>query len=185
MSIKPILRTEARARRADLARAVPDFAARIAAHAAALEIPDGSLVAAYVAMGDEADPQLLLKALALRGCIFAFPRVVEKARPLAFHRAMPGGELVRSAFGVPEPAPDWPIAHPKIFLVPLLAFDARGTRLGYGGGFYDRTLAATPGARAIGVAYAGQEMPALPRMDYDRPLDAVVTENGIRRFHQT
>ncbi len=179
------LRTAARARRAELARAAPDFAPRLAAHAGALDIPDGSLVAAYVAMGDEADPHLLLQQLASRNCTVALPRVVEKKQPLAFHHREPGRELVRSAFGVLEPSPDWPFAQPTIFLVPLLAFDARGTRLGYGGGFYDRTLAALPRARAIGVAYAGQEVPSLPRQAHDHPLEAVVTENGVRRFHRT
>ena len=182
MSFKPSLRTTARARRAELARAVPDFAARIATHAAALGIPGGALVAAYVAMGDEADPHLLLLELAKRGCTFAFPRVTEKAAPLAFHHHAPDRELVRSAFGVLEPAHDWPRAAPMIFLVPLLAFDASGTRLGYGGGFYDRSLKALPGARAIGVAYAGQEVPSLPRAPHDHPLDAVLTESGLRRF---
>ena len=182
---KTDLRTEARARRAALARAVPDFASRLAGYADALDIPDGSLVAAYLAMGDEADPHLLLRRLSLRNCVFAFPRVAEKKQPLTFHHWPPGGEPTRSAFGVPEPSADWPLAAPAIFLVPLLAFDAVGTRLGYGGGFYDRTLSRLPGARAIGVAYAGQEVPRLPRHGHDHPLDAVVTENSVRRFHHT
>jgi len=182
MSAKSELRLQARAARVPLARAVPDHAARLAAHAGALAIADGSLVGAYVAMGDEADPRLLLQALAARGCRFAFPRVAQKRAPLDFHHVQPDAAFTRSAFGVAEPAPDWPRAAPKIFLVPLLAFDASGTRLGYGGGFYDRTLAATPGARAIGVAFAGQEVSVLPRLAYDQPLDAVVTENGVRHF---
>ncbi len=182
MNDKQQLRTAARARRAELARAMPDFAARLAAHADALGISDGALVAAYVAMGDEADPQLLLKALAARGCTFAFPRVAAKGAPLVFHHAQPDREHIRSTFGVSEPAPDWPIAQPAIFLVPLLAFDAAGTRLGYGGGFYDRTLAALPGARAIGIAYAGQEVAALPREPHDHRLAAVLDETGLRRF---
>jgi 5-formyltetrahydrofolate cyclo-ligase len=185
MKDKPALRTAARARRAELARALPDFAARLAAYADALGIPDGSVVAAYVAMGDEADPHLLLGRLARRNCAIAFPRVVEKKAPLAFHHGGAEREFVRSAFGVPEPAADWSRANPTIFLVPLLAFDASGTRLGYGGGFYDRTLAALPGARAIGVAYAGQEVPLLPRHAHDHPLEAVITENGVRCFHHT
>jgi 5-formyltetrahydrofolate cyclo-ligase len=185
MNDKPALRTAARARRAKLARAVPDIAVRLAAHAGALDIPDGSVVAAYVAMGDEADPRLLLEQLARRNCAIAFPRVVEKKQPLAFHHGAADREFIRSAFGVLEPAADWPLANPAILLVPLLAFDAAGTRLGYGGGFYDRTLAALPGARAIGIAYAGQEVPSLPRHAHDHPLEAVVTENGVRRFHHT
>jgi 5-formyltetrahydrofolate cyclo-ligase len=182
---KGTLRIAARARRADLTRATLDFAARLATHADALALPVGATVGAYVAMGDEADPHLLLEALAARGHTLAFPRVAAKAAPLEFHSQPPGRAFIRSAFGVPEPAPDWPRAFPRIFLVPLLAFDATGTRLGYGGGFYDRTLAAIPGARAIGIAYAGQEVAALPREPHDHPLDAVLTEAGLHRFHQT
>ncbi len=195
MTDKGTLRTEARARRAECVRSVPDFAARLAAHAAALDIPRGSLVGAYVAMEGEADPRLLLERLAREECTFAFPRVAAKRAPLEFHHAQGRREFVISAFGVPEPAPDWPLAHPGILLVPLLAFDATGTRLGYGGGFYDRTLASlarneTPPAnpshrgptRAIGIAYAGQEVASLPRDAHDQPLDMIVTEDGVRRF---
>jgi 5-formyltetrahydrofolate cyclo-ligase len=68
--------------------------------------------------------------------------------------------------------------------VPLLAFDARGHRLGYGGGYYDRSLAALPRALAIGCAYAAQEVAELPAEPTDMPLDAVATETGIKRFHR-
>jgi len=89
------------------------------------------------------------------------------------------------AFNIPEPLATAPKVVPAIVLVPLLAFDATGHRLGYGGGYYDRTLRGLPAARAIGVAYAGQEVPLLPHMEHDHPLDAVITENGLRRFHHT
>jgi 5-formyltetrahydrofolate cyclo-ligase len=69
-----------------------------------------------------------------------------------------------------------------LVLVPLLAFDAKGTRLGYGGGFYDRTLHALGTKRAIGIAFAGQEMDELPCHAHDHPLDAVVTEKGVCHF---
>ncbi|HVV65880.1 MAG TPA: 5-formyltetrahydrofolate cyclo-ligase [Rhizomicrobium sp.] len=183
--LKKRLRDEARGRRAVLAAQCPDFAERVAAHAQALQIPRGSLVGAYVAMEGEADPHLLLKELAKDDCAFAFPRVAAKKQPLAFHRWPAGSELVTSAFGVPEPAGDWPRAVPSILLVPMLAFDRDGYRLGYGGGFYDITLAALRAAgelRAIGVAFAGQEVEALPREPHDQRLDAIVTEKGLRRF---
>jgi 5-formyltetrahydrofolate cyclo-ligase len=184
-SEKSHLRDEARGRRAVAAAECPDFAERLAAHADALEIPRGSVVGAYVAMTGEADPHLLLKKLALNECTFAFPRVAAKKQPLAFHRWQPGRALVTSAFGVPEPAPDWPLAFPDILLVPMLAFDKDGYRLGYGGGFYDITLAALRAKgslRAIGIAFAGQEVESLPREPHDQKLDAIVTENGLRRF---
>jgi 5-formyltetrahydrofolate cyclo-ligase len=168
-----------------LAAECPDFAGRVAAHADALAIPHGSVVGAYVAMAGEADPHLLLKKLALADCSFAFPHVVAKRRPLEFHHWKPGRQLVKSAFGVLEPAADWPRAFPRILLVPMLAFDADGYRLGYGGGFYDMTLGALHAQgeiRTIGVAFAGQETTALPREAHDQRLDMIVTENGIRTF---
>lgn len=185
MQSKNHLRDEARGRRAVLAAECPDFAERVATHTDALASPRGSVVGAYVAMAGEADPHLILKKLALADCTFAFPRVAAKRQPLAFHLWQPGRELVKSAFGVLEPAPDWPIASPNILLVPMLAFDEDGYRLGYGGGFYDMTLGALRAAgaiRAIGVAFAGQELPRLPREDHDQKLDLIVTESGVRCF---
>jgi 5-formyltetrahydrofolate cyclo-ligase len=93
--------------------------------------------------------------------------------------------MVQGACGVYEPSPAAPAVIPEGVLVPLLAFDAVGYRLGYGGGYYDRTLAflrRTGRVLAIGVAYAGQEMTTLPREAHDAPLDMVLTERGIRRF---
>jgi 5-formyltetrahydrofolate cyclo-ligase len=182
-SSKSELRKQARARRTALAH--PEYAARLAGHVAALEIADGSLVGAYVALPSEADPTLLLQALISKGCRLAFPRVVEQGQPLAFHRWNPGDEMTRGAYGIAEPSADWPFVFPRILLVPLLAFDAKGHRLGYGGGFYDRTIAllrARGPLRAIGVAYAGQEAAELPHEEHDAPLDAVVTEEGVRSF---
>ena len=179
------LRDEARGRRAVLAAECSDFAQRVAAHTNVLAIPRGRVVGAYVAMAGEADPHLILKKLALADCSFAFPRVVAKRQPLEFHLWQKGRELVKSAFGVMEPAPDWPRAQPSILLVPMLAFDTEGYRLGYGGGFYDITLGALRAAgdiHAIGVAFAGQEVAALPREAHDQKLDMIVTEDGVRTF---
>ena len=88
-------------------------------------------------------------------------------------------------FGLSQPAPDWPEAIPDVLIVPLLAFDAQGNRLGYGAGFYDRTLEALRMQRkvlAVGYAFAGQEMAEVPHHEGDERLDWIVTENGGRRF---
>jgi 5-formyltetrahydrofolate cyclo-ligase len=185
MISKVELRKNLRARRAELAHASPDFARDVAEHVAALKIADGSVVGGYIAIHDEADPHLLLKKLTLQNCTLAFPRVHARDEPLAFHRWNAGQNLQRGAYGILEPLKDWPLAYPKILLVPLLAFDTSGHRLGYGGGYYDRTLdflRANSTVRAIGVAYAGQEVPELPHEAHDHPLDAVITENGVREF---
>jgi 5-formyltetrahydrofolate cyclo-ligase len=182
---KTALRILMRARRAELARAQPDFAREAAEHVATLQIPDNSVVGGYVAMRDEADPRIILKKLIAQNCRLAFPRVVAKGAPLAFHRWKAGDELQPGSYGILEPSKDWPLAYPKILLVPLLAFDRHGHRLGYGGGFYDRTLdflRANSTVSAIGVAYAGQEVEELPREGHDHPLDAVITEHGVSSF---
>lgn len=177
---KTDIRVAARRRRAEMRD--DGFAASIASHVGLLNIPAGAIVAGYHAHRDEADPALLLQALARMGAHVAFPRVTAKDAALDFHR-VPDGEILQpGAFGIHEPLEHWPRATPDILLVPLLAYDDQGTRLGYGGGYYDRTLAVLPHARAIGIAYAGQRVDFLPRDAHDCRLDAILTENGLTEF---
>jgi 5-formyltetrahydrofolate cyclo-ligase len=182
MNGKQKLRESARTRRTELARACPDFAARIASYTDDLGVAPGATVSFYWPMGDEADPRALAARLAARGHALALPVVVKKGAPLVFRLWREGDPLLVHAFGMHEPAPTAPEVAPNVLLVPLLAFDVRGHRLGYGGGFYDRTLASLAAKRAIGVAYAGQEMGTLPTHERDHPLDMVVTELGVRKF---
>jgi 5-formyltetrahydrofolate cyclo-ligase len=197
MTSKFSLRAEARARRAALTRA--DFAETIARYAGDLGAAAGAVVAGYFPFRDEADPRALMAALSAKGHPLALP-CVEAGRPLIF-RAWKMGDAMHAnaaAYNIPEPLAGAATVVPSLVLVPLLAFDAGGHRLGYGGGYYDRTLdllardetgwgaASRRGPiRAVGVAYAGQEVEALPREAHDHPLDAVITENGLRRFHHT
>ena len=158
------------------------FAAALAAHAGLLKIPADTIVAGYHAHRDEADPALLIEALTRMGAHIAFPRVVGKDVALEFHR-IPDGEILQPGrFGIHEPLTHWPRVTPEVLLVPLLAYDDDGHRLGYGGGYYDRTLAAMPQARAIGIGYAGQRMDFLPCDAHDYPLNAILTENGLTEF---
>ena len=157
------------------------FARKVARHAEALNIAKGMVVGGYHALPEEADPSLLLEQLVALGCHIAFPRVASKGLPLEFHRVPDGEVLAPGAFGIHEPLDSWPRAIPHVLLVPLLAFDAVGHRLGYGGGFYDRTIAQLK-VPAIGIAYAGQEMASIPHEAHDRTLDMVLTERGVRRF---
>jgi 5-formyltetrahydrofolate cyclo-ligase len=182
---KAELRDAARRRRAGLRS--DRFAALLAAHADALEVAPGVVVAGYHAHRDEADPALLLRALAKAGAHIAFPRVAAKDAALEFHRVPDGEALHPGAYGIHEPLAHWPRVIPDILLVPLLAYDDHGYRLGYGGGYYDRTLAdlsgaALPQVRAIGIAYAGQRMDFLPHDAHDYPLHAILTETGLTDF---
>jgi len=184
-TIKNTIRKEARARRAALSASGPDFAARIANLAAQLLLETGVAVASYCPFRDEADPGSLARVLAERGHPLLLPRIEGPDRPLVFRRWQAGDATERNSWGIVEPLRTAEAVEPKALLVPLLAFDDRGHRLGYGGGYYDRSLAslrAKGDVIAICIAYAGQEMNPLPHDRHDEPLDMVLTEEGLRRF---
>jgi 5-formyltetrahydrofolate cyclo-ligase len=187
-TLKAQLRAAAQARRA----AIPAERARAAALAArdrvlAAEIvPAGAVVSGFWPVRDEFDPRPLLDALAARGHRLCLPVVVAKGRPLAFRVWAPGDPLEHAGFGLSVPCWDAAPAIPEVLLVPLLAFDRRGYRLGYGGGYFDRTLAAlrerSKSTRALGLGFALQEVPALPALAHDQRLDAIATEREIIRI---
>jgi len=165
----------------------PNIGAALAANAGALGLVPGSVVGAYHALPEEADPALLLTALLEKGCHIAFPRIVARDLPLEFHLVPDGKVLKRGAHGIHEPQADWPSVMPHLLLVPLLAFDKIGHRLGYGGGFYDRTLFAYRSGvgssiRAVGLAYAAQEMECIPAEAHDMALDGILTERGLTKY---
>ena len=185
ISQKKALRETARTNRRELAVRCPDFAERIAAYVDDVPVHAPADVSSYRALAEEADPSRLVAALQARGCEISYPRVHQKAQPLWFH--VPVGEepWLLGAFGIPEPRSTWPRAFPTMLLVPLLAFDAEGYRLGYGGGYYDRTLAQLRKRNpttAIGIGFAGQEVKTVPHDAADQRLDMVLTENGVRGF---
>jgi 5-formyltetrahydrofolate cyclo-ligase len=138
-------------------------------------------VSGYWPMAEEMDVRPLMTRLYAEGYAIALPVVVDKGKPLIFRCWQPGSALGEAGFGLHQPGSDAPEVLPEILLVPLLAFDPLGYRLGWGGGFYDRTLAALRRAQpviAVGVAYAAQRVDRLPRTELDQPLDWVVTEEG-------
>jgi 5-formyltetrahydrofolate cyclo-ligase len=111
----------------------------------------------------------------------ALPAIAGKGKPLLFRAWTPGDLMDKGVWGIAEPKADKPAVEPDVVLVPLLAFDRQGWRLGYGGGFYDRTLQelrARKPIAAVGLAYEGQEVEAVPRLDYDQQLDWVLTPSG-------
>jgi 5-formyltetrahydrofolate cyclo-ligase len=143
---------------------------------------EGTVVSAYWPLGDEIDPRPLMLALHSLGHRLVLPAIRAAGEPLDFRAWQPGEPLVPAGFGTQEPAATAPSVAPSVLLVPLLAFDAAGYRLGYGGGFYDRSLAllhAAGDTLAVGLAYADQQVAAVPRGATDQPLDLVVTERDV------
>lgn len=141
----------------------------------------GKALAGYMPMRTEIDP---LPAMAAHDGPVGVPVIIGKGQPLRFREWSPGCAMVAGEFGALIPAEGaW--IEPEVLIVPLLAFDARSYRLGYGGGFYDRTLEAlrAKGPRlAIGFAFAAQEVAEVPIDATDQRLDMVVTELGVRDF---
>ncbi len=147
-------------------------------------IAAGRVVSGYWPMGEELDPRPLMTALAAHGHRLALPATRGAGRPLAFRAWQPGDRLLPAGFGTQEPAAEAAELSPQLLLVPLLAFDAAGYRLGYGGGFYDRSLALLRRAGdilAVGLAFSAQQVAAVPREATDQRLDLVVTERGLLR----
>jgi 5-formyltetrahydrofolate cyclo-ligase len=141
--------------------------------------PPGAIVAGFWPMGPEIDIRPLLLALHARGHRIALPVTPKRGNPLRFRQWQPGDTLARGPLGTSQPEPSARELTPDWLLVPLLAFDRAGRRLGYGGGYYDRTLDALPGATAIGTAYACQEVDEVPAGVDDAPLAAIATERGL------
>lgn len=141
----------------------------------------GAVLAGYMPMRSEIDP---LPAMAAHRGVVGVPVIPGPAMALRFREWTPGCALVAGEFGALIPAEGaW--VEPAVLIVPMLAFDARGYRLGYGGGFYDRTLEGLRARRptlAVGFAFAAQEVDEVPIDAYDQQLDVVVTEEGVREF---
>lgn len=146
-----------------------------------LPLLDGATtVAIYLPIGAEVDILPLIAALEARGVALALPYYAGLRVAPKFLAWQPGDALVSGPMGLrqPDPATATPV-DPDAFVVPLLAFDHSRARLGYGAGYYDRAFAAWPEAKRIGVAWACQQMPVVPTDNWDMPLHAVVTEDGI------
>jgi len=150
----------------------------------ALPLPPAQVVAGYWPMPEEIDVRPLMTYLHLSGHVLVLPVVVGRGQPLIFRRWRPSLALDAGVYGISVPSAEAPEATPGVLLVPLLAFDGDGRRLGYGAGYYDRTLAmlrAGGDILAIGAAYAAQRMDSLPEEASDQRLDWVVTEEGAIR----
>ncbi len=179
---KQALRRESLARRA----AIPEDTRKRAAAALAetglsfLDLPGPAIISGYYPVGEELDVRPLLIRLIREGHTIGLP-VTRKDQPLIFRTWTPDTEMAKGSMGIPRPTSDAPEVSPSVLLVPLAAFDDRGYRVGYGGGFYDRTLANLREAgpvTAVGVAFAEQQAERVPAEPHDEPLDWLLTPDG-------
>ena len=144
-----------------------------------------SVIASYVSAGSEITTSALMRQLAVQGHCLALPVTDPHDNSLLFRHYRPGDRLVKGGFGMLEPESTQTIIEPDVILLPLVGFDASGTRLGRGGGHYDRLLCSLRSKKkiqAIGVAYEVQFFKTLPCETHDEKLNAVITEECVRVF---
>jgi 5-formyltetrahydrofolate cyclo-ligase len=186
--VKTIQRAEAIARRDALPAVERASAAEaIAARAFPIAVASGVIVSGFSPMRSEISPVPLMRKLANAGARLALPVVAGKGRPLIMREWAFGEPLTSGVWGIREPKPEAPEVAPDILLVPLLAFDRRGHRVGYGAGYYDMTitvLRARKSVIAVGIAFAAQEIDAVPDTPRDARLDLVLTERETIDFRR-
>ncbi len=181
---KRALRARAKSQRASYTAAQKAQAASAIAEVGLGFLPPAGgtpIVSGFAPLADEFRLWPLLRRLAGKGVPLALPVIDGKGKPLLFRAWQPGDQTAAGVWGIAEPTPDNPRVEPDILLVPLLAFDCEGWRLGYGGGFYDRTLRGLRARKpivAVGIAFDEQRVDAVPHLDYDERLDWVLTPSG-------
>ncbi|MGZ6176305.1 MAG: 5-formyltetrahydrofolate cyclo-ligase [Candidatus Binataceae bacterium] len=149
-------------------------------------LPQASqIIAGYWPLGDELDCRPALGGLCARGCGVALPVVAGQGLVLIFRRWLEGEPMESGPFGTSHPSPRAPVVEPDTLLLPLIAFDRRGHRLGYGAGYYDRTVGALRrqrSIRTIGLAYDEQEVDMVPAAAHDQAMDGVITDRRTLWF---
>ena len=184
--LKANLRREMTAKRDALPAAARQQAAEIiAARSFPVAVPSGAIVSGFMPLKSEINPLPLMRKRAEAGAQLALPVVAGKGRPLIMRAWAFGTPLASGVWGIREPMPDSPAVDPDVLIVPLLAFDRRGYRLGYGAGYYDMTLTALRAKKpvvAVGIAYAAQEVDTVPTTPRDARLDLVLTEQETIDF---
>jgi len=184
--LKTALRRAALARRDALPPAERMAAGlAIAERGLPVEVTPGTVVSGFSPLKSEISPLPLLRRLADAGASLALPVVIGRGQPLVMRAWSFGAPLVSGVWGIREPPADAPELFPDILIVPLLAFDRRGHRIGYGAGYYDMTIArlrAMKPVAAIGIAFGSQEIAAVPATPRDARLDLVLTERETIDF---
>jgi 5-formyltetrahydrofolate cyclo-ligase len=183
---KAVLREQAIARRDALPPSVRQQAAEIiAAREFPVAVAPGTIVSGFMPLNSEINPLALLRKLAAAGAQLALPVVAGRGKPLTMHAYAFGDELAAGQWGIRQPKPEAQEVAPDILVVPLLAFDRAGHRLGYGAGYYDMTINSLRTCKpvtAVGIAFAAQEIDAVPITPRDARLDLVLTEREVIDF---
>jgi 5-formyltetrahydrofolate cyclo-ligase len=181
--LKATLRQEATALRDALPADVRKAAAEtIAARKFPLALVPDTNISGFMPLKSEINPLPLMQKLAEAGARLALPTIAGRGKPLIMRAWEFGAPLDRGQWGIREPKPDAPEVEPDVLLVPLLAFDRQGFRIGYGAGYYDMTihrLRALKAVTAVGIAFAAQEVPRIPTTPRDERLDLVLTEREV------
>ena len=178
-SAKTMLRSQARGLRREAAMGAPDAPEQVIAHLPPVLLSRSRIVAGYLAQGAEIDPWPLMAAFAEAGARLVLPAAHSLDAPLVFRAWTEDDPLVADAAGIPAPAAEAEALQPDLIITPLLAFDRFGSRMGQGGGHYDRTLEALRAKGpvfALGLAYARQQLARIPVEAHDQPLDGILTE---------
>ena len=187
---KPLLRTEMKHRRSAMAQSAP-LAGDILAEIACETLDDtqqwpakDAVIAGYWPIQSEINPFPFMQVFEERGYPLALPCLVEEgdAYGMIFRRFNMGDELVAGPFGIRQPDETADEIAPDVILMPMLAFDDRGWRLGYGGGYYDRVLKRLSAQKAVtawGIAFSGQQLAEIPFEVHDHPLDSIFTDHGV------
>ncbi|MGE3333312.1 MAG: 5-formyltetrahydrofolate cyclo-ligase [Rhodospirillaceae bacterium] len=183
---KAVLRRAMLERRRAAHRAIGPEAAQAVADFVLCEIaPQGKNIAGYWPLGDELDCRPALEALSAAGAEVALPVVARQGHALIFRQWKPGDVLEQGPFGTMHPGPRAAVIVPQVLLVPLVAFDLEGHRLGYGAGYYDRTLASFRSQgkiTAIGLGYDAQRVDTVHADGHDQALDGIITNAGVLWF---
>jgi 5-formyltetrahydrofolate cyclo-ligase len=182
--IKQHMREQVIAARAQARQQIPDAALRVRDHFLNFftNLDTRLIVSGTSPINGEVNPMPLMLALEEKGHPICLPITMERAAPLVFRAYKTGDRLVANVWDIGVPEETQPIVVPDILLVPLLAFDRHGGRLGYGGGYYDatlQTLRANKSVLAVALAYSAQELAQVPLGKFDQRMDAIITENEV------
>ncbi|WP_375590575.1 5-formyltetrahydrofolate cyclo-ligase [Hoeflea alexandrii] len=188
MDSKASIRAKVLARRDALAREQRiEMSLAMVDVAETLSFDPGAVIAGYLPILSEPDLRPLLSRLRERGARLCLPVVLDR-ETIVFRDFVRGADLVKTGFGTSGPGEEAEVIDPDLLLMPLSSFDARGNRLGYGAGHYDRAIARLrakgKSPALIGAAFSVQEVEALPADDHDVALDMILTEQGLRSFSQ-